>query len=75
MNQNNFVWGVATSAYQIEGAYKQDGKGDSIWDVFSHEKSKIKHGDNGDVACNHYNLFKEDKSISEHLTMTESMYN
>ena len=70
MNKNKFVWGVATSAYQIEGGYKLDGKGDSIWDVFAHEKGKIKHGDNGDIACNHYALFKSDVALMKELGVT-----
>ena len=46
----NFIWGCATSSYQIEGAYKTEGKGLNIWDVYSHEKGKIFDGHTGDVA-------------------------
>ena len=51
---NNFLWGVATSGYQIEGAPNADGKGPSIWDRFTHLPNKILHGDTGDRACNTY---------------------
>lgn len=62
----NFVWGAATSSYQIEGAALADGKGRSIWDVFTHTKGKISDGSNGDIACDHYNKFRDDvKLMSE----------
>ena len=50
-----FKWGVATSSYQIEGAHDTGGRGPSVWDVFSHTKDKVKNGDTGDIACDHYN--------------------
>ena len=50
----DFVWGVATSAYQIEGAATQDGRGASIWDTFSRLPGKVRKGENGDLACDHY---------------------
>lgn len=56
----DFIWGVATSAYQIEGAAFEDGKGPSIWDVFSRIPGKIHGNMTADVACNHYHLYKED---------------
>lgn len=58
-----FVFGTATAAYQIEGAASKDGRGQSVWDKFSHTKGKTLHGDNGDEACDHYHRFKEDVAI------------
>lgn len=63
----NFVWGVATAAYQIEGAWNIDGKAESIWDRFSHTPGKIIDGTTGDTACNHYNLYKEDIRLIREL--------
>ena len=57
---SDFMWGVATAAYQIEGAYNEDGKGPGIWDVYSRLSRRIKYSENGDVSCNHYHLYKED---------------
>jgi beta-glucosidase len=56
----DFVWGASTSAYQIEGAVDADGRGKSIWDVFCHTPGKVKNGDTGDVACDHYHRWRED---------------
>jgi beta-glucosidase len=56
----NFVWGASTSSYQIEGAVDVDGRGQSIWDVFSHTPGRVKGGDTGDVACDHYHHWVED---------------
>ena len=55
-----FHWGVSNAAYQIEGANKIDGKGLSIWDVFTQKKNKIFQGQNGNIACDYYNKFTED---------------
>ncbi len=63
----NFLWGAATSAYQIEGAHKADGKEPSIWDVFSHRRRKIKGGHNGDVACDHYHRWQQDIELLAEL--------
>jgi len=59
----NFVWGAASAAYQIEGAWNEDGKGASIWDVFCRKPSAIRNGESGDVACDHYHRYKEDVSL------------
>mgnify|MGYP001166265154 CR=1 FL=1 len=63
----NFIWGTATSSYQIEGAFDVDGKGLSVWDTHSHTMGKIKNQDNGDRACNHYFLWKEDFKLLKDL--------
>lgn len=55
-----FVWGVATSAYQIEGAANEDGRGPSIWDTFSHTPGTTFQGHTGDVACDHYHRYPQD---------------
>jgi beta-glucosidase len=59
----NFVWGVATSAYQIEGAAHEDGRGDSIWDVFCRRPGAIKDGSSGERACDHYHRVREDIAL------------
>lgn len=64
-----FVWGAATSSYQIEGAWDKDGKGESIWDRFSHTPGKIEKGENGDNACDHYHLWEEDIEIMKDLNL------
>ncbi|MEZ4959989.1 MAG: GH1 family beta-glucosidase [Saprospiraceae bacterium] len=63
----NFLWGTATAAYQIEGAWQEDGKGPSIWDKFSHEKGNVKTGENGDVACDFYHRYAEDLALHKSL--------
>ena len=60
---DTFTWGVATSAFQIEGAADADGKGPSIWDTFSRNPANIKDGGNGDVACDHYHRYREDVAL------------
>lgn len=64
---SGFVWGAATSAYQIEGAWQEGGKGESIWDRFSHLPGKIGNGDTGDVACAHYTLWPGDVALMAEL--------
>jgi beta-glucosidase len=57
---DGFIWGVSTSAYQVEGAVDEDGRGRSIWDTFSHTPGKIDGGGTGDVACDQYHRWRED---------------
>jgi beta-glucosidase len=59
----NFAFGVATAAYQIEGAAQEGGRGPSIWDTFSHTPGKTINGDTGDVACEHYHRWREDVDL------------
>ncbi|HZG34257.1 MAG TPA: GH1 family beta-glucosidase [Gaiellaceae bacterium] len=59
----DFLWGVATSAYQIEGAVDADGRGPSIWDTYSHTPGTIDGGDTGDVACDHYRRWRDDVDL------------
>jgi beta-glucosidase len=63
----NFVWGTATSAYQVEGAWNADGKGPSIWDEFVRRRGNVKNGDTADVACDHYSKYKEDIELIKEL--------
>ncbi len=63
----DFVWGVATSSYQIEGAALEDGRGECIWTRFSHTPGKTKNADHGDVACDHYHRYKDDVAIIKSL--------
>lgn len=63
----DFVWGAATAAYQIEGAWDEDGKGPSIWDVFCRVPGAIQNGDTGDVACDHYHRWQEDVALMREL--------
>ncbi len=62
-----FLWGCATASYQIEGAVKEDGRGPSIWDTFSHTPGKTYHGETGDVADDSYHLYKEDVRLLHNL--------
>ncbi|MFD7340647.1 GH1 family beta-glucosidase [Streptomyces violascens] len=64
---HGFLWGTATSAYQIEGAVAEDGRSPSIWDTFSHTPGKIDNDDHGDVACDHYHRWPQDVSLMRQL--------
>jgi beta-glucosidase len=64
-----FLWGAATAAYQVEGAWNVDGRGESVWDRFSHTPGKIKNNDNGDVACDSYHRYQEDIDLMRHMGM------
>ncbi|WP_233255388.1 GH1 family beta-glucosidase [Naasia lichenicola] len=63
----DFVWGVATAAYQIEGAHDRGGRGPSIWDTFSHTPGRSLHGDTADVACEHYDRWEADLDLMAEL--------
>ncbi|GAB4460075.1 MAG: GH1 family beta-glucosidase [Anaerolineae bacterium] len=65
----NFLWGTATASYQIEGAWNEDGKGPSIWDTFSHTPGKVKNGDTGNVACDHYHRWPADIALMKSLNL------
>ena len=62
-----FVWGAATSAYQIEGAWREDGKGESVWDVYSHSPGFVLNEDTGDVVIDHYHRYKQDVAIMKKM--------
>jgi beta-glucosidase len=66
---DGFVWGAATAAYQVEGAAREDGRGESIWDRFSHTPGKVANGDNGDIACDHYHRYGEDVALMGELNL------
>ncbi len=61
------LWGAASAAYQVEGAYKEDGKGLGIWDVLS--KGHVRHNDNGNVACDQYHRFREDIALMKQMNL------
>ena len=63
----DFLWGAATASYQIEGAVTEDGRGESIWDRFSHTPGMIENGDTGDVACDHYHRWQEDLDLMQEV--------
>ncbi len=63
----DFVWGAATASYQIEGAWDEDGRSRSIWDVFSSEPGKTYNGDTGKVACDHYHRYREDVALMKEI--------
>lgn len=64
---NDFNWGVATAALQIEGAWNEDGKSASVWDSFSHKKGNIKTGENPDVSCDFYHRYSEDVGLIKQM--------
>lgn len=63
----DFIWGCAASAYQIEGAWNEDGKGPSIWDTFTRRRGKVVDGSNGDLAADHYHRYREDVALMAEL--------
>ncbi|MFF5262897.1 glycoside hydrolase family 1 protein [Actinomadura viridis] len=60
---DGWLWGTATAAYQVEGAVTEDGRGPSIWDAFTAEPGRVKNGDTGEVACDHYHRWPEDVAL------------
>ena len=65
----DFLWGTATAAFQVEGAWKEDGKGESIWDRFTHTQGKIRGGATADVACDHYHRVKQDIALVKQMNL------
>ena len=65
----DFLWGVSTAAFQIEGAHDADGKGSSIWDVFTSQKGKVKNGHHALTACDFYNSYQNDINLISHLNI------
>jgi beta-glucosidase len=63
----DFLWGTATSAYQVEGSPLADGAGPSIWHRFSHTPNRVRNGDTGDLACDHYRRYKDDVALMRSL--------
>ena len=63
----DFLWGSATASYQVEGAWNEDGKGESIWDRWSHTVGRVKGGDTGDVACDMYHGYKTDIALMKQM--------
>lgn len=62
-----FLWGAASASYQIEGAHLEDGKGLNIWDAYCQENGHVAHGENGNVACDHYHRFREDVKMMQKM--------
>ncbi len=65
-----FIWGTTTSSYQIEGAWNEDGKGESLWDYVCHNLGIVANGDTGDVACDHYHRYREDVALMKKMGLT-----
>jgi beta-glucosidase len=65
--RDDFVWGVASASYQVEGAAAADGKGPSVWDMFCRKEGAVWHGQNGDVACDHYHRYRDDVALMSEL--------
>jgi len=66
----DFLWGVATAAYQIEGAWDEDGRTPCIWDTFARTPGKVRNGDNGDIAVDHYHRWREDLRVIADLGLS-----
>src|ERR1700754_2562971 len=64
---DGFTWGAATSAYQVEGATTEDGRGDSVWDAFCREAGRVRNGHTGDIAADHYHRYPADLDLMKNL--------
>src|SRR5579871_1394177 len=62
-----FLWGTATAAFQVEGAWQEDGKGESIWDRYTHTPGRVKGNTNANVACDQYHLYAQDMALAKRL--------
>lgn len=69
-----FLWGTATASYQNEGAWNEDGKGESIWDKFTHTPGNVRGGETGDVACDQYHLYSQDIEMSKRLNQKSQRF-
>jgi beta-glucosidase len=67
---DDFVFGASTSAYQIEGAWNEGGRGESIWDRFAHTPGKVRDDENGDIACDHYHRWAEDLDLVKRANLS-----
>jgi beta-glucosidase len=74
MFPKGFLWGAATASYQVEGAWNLDGKGESIWDRFSHTPGRVKGGWTGDIACDAYHRYPEDIAIMKQMNLRSYRY-
>jgi len=69
-----FLWGVSTSSFQVEGAAHTDGRWDSIWDAYCPQQGRIKNGDSGDIACDHYHRYREDIVLMREIGIDPSPF-
>jgi beta-glucosidase len=63
----SFTWGAATASYQVEGGWNAEGKGPSVWDMFTHRPGTVENGDRGDTGCDHYHLWEEDLELMKRI--------
>jgi beta-glucosidase len=63
----SFVWGAATAAYQVEGAVREDGRGESVWDMFCRKPGAVWNDQSGAVACDHYHRYPEDVALMKRI--------
>src|SRR5260221_13460278 len=69
-----FYWGTASAAYQVEGAVREDGRGESIWDRFAHTPGKIKDDSTGDMACDFYHRYREDNGLVKVMDLNKHRF-